>query len=77
MIFTKAAFGDGLRAQIEIGYEPRRLAQWAYATFLDHANELEPGLSEELMKVATMEEGPQFEITKEDIEQLAEDLLRA
>lgn len=77
MTFTKAAFGAALRAQLKLGYEPRRLARWAYLTYLDHANELEPGLYDELMKVATMEEGPQFEMTKEEIEQLAENLLGA
>jgi hypothetical protein len=77
MTLTKAAFGDALRAQLKLGYEPRRLARWAYVTYLDHANRLEPGLYDELMKVATMEEGPQFEMTKQEIEQLAEDLLGA
>ena len=77
MTYTKAAFGDALRAQLALGYEPRRLARWAYVTYLDHANELEPGLYDELMKVATMEEGPQFEMTEEEIEKLAANLLQA
>jgi hypothetical protein len=77
MTLTKAAFGDALKAQLRLGYEPRRLARWAYSIYLDHANDLEPGLNDELMKIATMEEGPQFEMTKEEIERLAEDFLRA
>ncbi|MDA8018469.1 MAG: hypothetical protein MPN21_13590 [Thermoanaerobaculia bacterium] len=75
MIYTKSAFGNALRVQLALGYEPRRLARWAYAKYLDHANELESGLYDELMKIATMEQDPQFELTKEEIEQLARNLL--
>jgi hypothetical protein len=74
MTLTKAAFGNALRAQLLRGYEPRRMARWAYVTYLDHANELEVGLYEELMKIATMEEGPEFELSKQEVEELAENL---
>lgn len=74
MTYTKAAFGRALEEQLALGYSPRRLARWAYSVYLDHANELEPGLYDELMKIASMEEGPQFEMSLGDIESLAKNL---
>ncbi len=77
MKFTKAAFGDALRAQLVHSYEPRRLARWAYRSYLDHANDLEPGLYEEIMKVATMEEGPEFELSAEEIKCIVKNLVES
>ena len=74
MSYTKKDFALGLTQQLRSHYDVVKMARWAFREFLDHTKELETGLEEEIMKVVSMEEGPQFEMTAQEIQELADEL---
>ena len=51
MTYTKAEFGASLLNAVNGDYDETELARWAYELYLDHANHLEPGLYQEMMKI--------------------------
>lgn len=76
MSYPKKDFGLRLKEQLNIGYDVVRVARWAYQEYLDHCSELEPGLKSEMMKIIAMEEGPEFEMSEQEIQTLANELLK-
>ena len=76
MNYGKKDFGLRLKEQLIIGYDVVRIARWAHQEFVDHCRELEPSLQPEMMKVIAMEEGPEFEMSDQDIQTLANELLK-
>ncbi len=76
MSYLKKEFGLRLKEQLNAGYDVVRVARWAHQEFLDHSGELEPGLQPEMMKVIAMEEGPEFEMSEQEIQMLANELLK-
>ena len=62
-----------LLAQLNQGYDPVRIAKWAYATFLDPDKR---GRSQQvhdtLIDIFTMEEGEEFHIPEEELGATAE-----
>lgn len=71
MVYSRKNFGDELKERLSTSVPLAELARWAYLRYLDHANDLEPGLYDDLMSVAMMEEGPEFELTRGELEALA------
>jgi hypothetical protein len=67
-------FGQQLLQQVEAGASPKSIGAWAYLQFLDH--DLAGQLRATVLRVATMEEGPEFEMTREQLIELAEHLLQ-
>ena len=74
MIYSKRDFGVGLVAELNKGFDVVRLSRWAYATYLRHCPDLEAGLSDVMMEVVAMEEGPEFEFAEGELRDLAEKL---
>ncbi len=70
MTYSKSAFGKGLAELVSGGYDIRSISRWAFEKYLDHANELEQGLKTEMMTIIMMEEGPEFELSREDLDKL-------
>jgi hypothetical protein len=46
------------------------------ATYLKHSSETELGVDREIMKVVAMEQGPEFELSKDELVQLAHRFLK-
>jgi hypothetical protein len=76
MNYGKKEFGLRLKQQLTACYDVVRIARWAHQEFLDHCRDLEPGLQPEMMKVIAMEEGPEFEMSEQEIQTLANELLK-
>lgn len=76
MSYRKKDFGLRLKEQLAIGYDVVRVARWTHQEFLDHCRELEPGLQPAMMKLIAMEEGPEFEMSKQEIQTFANELLK-
>ena len=74
MSYTKRDFGIDLTEELDKGFDVVRLSRWAYATHLDHCHELEEGLTDVMMEVIAMQEGPEFEFNEEELRDLAEKL---
>lgn len=75
MSYKKLDFGKGLLDELEKGYDPVRIAKWAYTIKLD--NEIDAGLYDDLMTVATMEAGPEFHLTENELRRLAARLIES
>jgi hypothetical protein len=76
MKYSKQQFVRELKDQIDTGYNPVRIAQWAHnEIYLKHSRYLEQGLQELLMQLIAMEEGPEFEISESELRKLADDLI--
>ena len=74
--YTKAEFGRDLLSQIEDGYDPVRIARWAFSKFMDpDAGIRDKELSDLILEVVVMEEGPEFEYSEEELRQFAERLV--
>ncbi len=70
MILTRKAFTEGLRAQLVEGYDPVRIARWAYGLHLS-ARSFEEGLEGELLQLVAMDMGEEFELSKDALQELA------
>lgn len=77
MTYRKCDFGKELLQQLESGYDPDRIARWAYEQHLNHAARLEDGLSTEMMTVIAMEGDPQFHLDEKKLRQLAARLMES
>lgn len=74
MAYNRFDFAKALSKQLDSGYDELELSRWAYRLYLDHANHLEPGLYEEIMRIVAMEEGEQFHLTERDLRRMINDL---
>ena len=70
MKLTRDELGRGLSDELDEGYDPVRLAKWAYRMHLD-ANEIDAGLESELLKLIAMERGPEFQMSESELRDLA------
>jgi len=68
MTYTDSEFGQDLLAQLAQGYDPRRIANWAYALFMDASRrDRSREVHDALVDLFTMEEGPEFHISEEEL----------
>lgn len=74
MNYSRKDFSARLKEQLALDYDVVQLARWAHKEYLDHCQELEADLVAEMMKIIAMEEGPEFELTEQEIRTLANEL---
>jgi hypothetical protein len=74
MSYTKQIFAERLKNQLVTGYDVVRIARWAYNEFTTNCRELEPGLKSEMMRIIVMEEGPEFEMTEQEMQEFVRSL---
>jgi hypothetical protein len=74
MTYTKKQFAERLSQQLVLKYDVTRIARWAYNEFTMNCREIEPGLEREMMKIIVMEEGPEFEMTEQEIREFVRSL---
>lgn len=71
MTYTDQQFGSELLAQLDQGYDPLRIAQWADRIFLnsDYTN----AVREALIDIFTMQEGEEFHIPEAELRKRAQE----
>jgi|694.fasta_scaffold131846_4 hypothetical protein len=77
MSYTRQNFGKELLERLAATSDPVALARWAYSKYMEHLRELEPGLKALIMKLVVMEEGPEFELTKDQLDDFVRTLLES
>jgi hypothetical protein len=76
MTYTDPQFGQDLLAQLTQGYDPVRIAKWAYGTFLDaNRRDRSRRVHDALVDLFTMEEGPEFYIPEEELRARAQSFI--
>lgn len=74
MTYTKKQFAKELKNRLRYSYEIKGTSQWAYKTYMEYCDKFEPGLRDVVMEIVTMEEGYEFEMSKDELLQIAKKL---
>lgn len=61
MILSREAFAKQLRTHLESGYDPIRLARWAFELHLS-ARAFDEGVEDRLLQLIAMDMGEEFEL---------------
>lgn len=67
--------GKGLKSELAKGYDIVRISRWAFRVFSEDPRSLDPSLSEILESLFSMEDDPQFELTSDELSNLADKLI--
>lgn len=73
-MYTKQNFGNDLEHKLQEEFDVVSIARWAHEKYLLHISDINRELSKIIMTVIAMEEGPEFEYTKEELLKIAKDL---
>ena len=65
-----------LRKQLDSGYNIEKIAQWAFSIYLKYCGTFECGLQDIIMDIVMAEEGLEFELSKDDLVTIANELER-
>jgi len=78
MTYTDCQFGRELLAELDLGYDPLRIAKWAYGVFMDASRrDRSRQVHDALVDLFTMEEGPEFHIPDAELRALAQRFISA
>lgn len=74
MTYTDQQFGHDLLAHLKAGYDPVRIAKWAFTVWrMDpERRDRSAGVEQCLGDLAVMEEGPEFHIPEEELRAMAQ-----
>ena len=64
-----------LNSKLLQGSSCSEIAKWAYQLYIEYGLEFEVGLNEPVLKLMAMEEGPEFILTKDELQLLADSFL--
>lgn len=74
MTYSKKEFAKDLKAQLDLGYEPKRIGSWAHKMYLKYCGRIDPELEEIIVDLFVLEEGPEFEIPESKLRELVHTL---
>lgn len=74
-MYSRKELGRALKIQLEKPFDVVQLSRWAERIFSTYSRELSPDLDELTMILSSMEHGPEFEYTKEELSLIADNLM--
>lgn len=74
MTYSKREFAKDLKAQLDLGYEPKRIGSWAHKIYLQHYGRIDRDLEEIIVDLFVLEEGPEFEYPESKLRELIKSL---
>ena len=74
MTYSKKEFAKDLKAQLDLGYEPKRIGNWAHQIYLQYCGRVDKELEEIMVDLFVLEEGPEFELPESKLRELMERL---
>lgn len=74
-MYTKVQFGFDLKEILKKTKDPYEIGKWAFSTYWEHITDLEHGIRAIALTLNTMEDGPEFAFTYEELNKLADDLI--
>lgn len=72
---NKQRVGQELRSELARGYDIVRISRWAFRVFSENVKSLDPSLRDILENLFSMEDDPQFELTANELRNLADKLI--
>lgn len=74
-MYTKADYKTEIEKLILVnGYVPTLIAKKSYEIYMDHVSDVDIKMRSILLDVATMENGPEFEMTEEEFKIFLEEM---
>lgn len=74
-MYTKIQFGIELKKMLEKTHDPYEIGKWAFSTYWEHVTNIEHDVRRIALTLNTMEDGPEFAFTHEELNQIADDLI--
>ena len=74
MTYSKKEFAIDLKVQLDLGYEPKRIGNWAHKMYLQHCGRIDRDLEEIMIDLFVLEEGPEFEYPEPKLRELVKSL---
>ena len=74
-MYTKVNFGHDLRLILQKTSDPYEIGKWAFSTYWENISNLEHGVRSISLALSTMEDGPEFAYSYEELLQIANDLI--
>ena len=75
MTYSRITFGKELKDKIKDKIKVEKIVQWSHTIYLNHIHEIDLDFRDILLTLNTMELGPEFEFTYEELEKIADDLI--
>ena len=77
-MYSKAQFGKELKEKLENEpFDIDKIADWAFEVQDNYLLEFSPELSSIINGICVMSMGPEFELSKEELELLADELIKS
>ncbi len=74
-MYTKDIYKTEMKQLIsKNGYDPKVIAKRAYEIYLDHMRDIDDEFRDKLLDVATMENGPEFEMTEKEFNNFLDEM---
>lgn len=74
-MYTRKQFGIELKQKINKQQPVSKIGEWAHTVYLQHIEDIDLDFRDILITLNTMELGPEFAFTYEELEQIADDLI--
>jgi hypothetical protein len=74
MSYLGRDFGKELEQELSKGYDVLRIARMALSAYQDHCREVSSDLYKRMFQVIAMEEGPEFELSAQQLRELVKSL---
>ena len=74
-MYTKIQFGYELKERVFKKQDVSEIGAWAYEIFLNHSDSFDDVFLNMLITLNTMEIGPEFAFTYEELNQIADNLI--
>lgn len=74
-MYTKVQFGKDLKELLTKTKKPHVIGRWAFKKYWEHLSDLEDGVDDIAITLNTMEDGPEFAFTYDELQQIADDLI--
>ena len=74
-MYTRKIFGQELKARILQKQCVADIGHWSYSVYLEHIDDIDLEFRDILLTLNTMEDGPEFAFTYEELGKIADDLI--
>ncbi len=74
-MYTRKQFGRELKDLVKQKQSISKIGEWAYSTYLRHIEDIDLDFRDILLTLNTMEFGPEFAFSYEELEKIADDLI--
>jgi len=74
-MYTRQHFGKELKEKICHKQPIAEIGHWTYSVYLEHIEDIDLAFRDILLTLNTMEDGPEFSFSYEELDKIADDLI--